>query len=101
MRMGVVFGRLAVGGPAGMADTDVARERFCAEARLEVLQLARGATPIELVALERRDAGGIVAAIFQAFERIHQQLRDRSASQNANNAAHADQYPQIVESLNR
>jgi hypothetical protein len=48
---------------------------------------------VEMVAFQRGDACGIVAAIFKAFERIHQLLRDRSASQNADNAAHAVQYP--------
>jgi hypothetical protein len=47
-----------------------------------------------VIALERGDACGIVAAIFEAFERIHDLIRDRSASENADNAAHADQYLQ-------
>jgi hypothetical protein len=50
-----------------------------------------------MVAFQRGDSCGIVTAIFKALERIHQLLRDRSASQNADNAAHADQYLQIVE----
>ena len=70
---------------------------LAASLRFEVFQLAFGAAAIELVAFERGDACGIVAAIFKALERIHQLLRDRSASQNADNAAHADKYPQIAE----
>ena len=87
--MGVVLGRLAVGSPAGMADAGVAGERLCGEPRLEIFQLAFGAAALETVAFQRRDPGRIVAAIFQPLERIHQLLRDRSASQNADNAAHA------------
>ena len=97
MRMRVVLGRLAVGGPAGMADAGMAGERLGPQPRFEIFELAFGAAALEMVAFERGDAGGIVAAIFQALERIHQLLRDRTAPQNADNAAHADQYPQIVE----
>ena len=46
--------------------------------RFEVLQLAFGAAAVELAAFQRRDAGGIIAAIFQPLERIHQLLRDRA-----------------------
>ena len=63
----------------------------------EVLQLAFGAAALEMVAFQRGDARGIVAAIFEPLERIHQLLRDRTAPENADNAAHADQYLQIDE----
>jgi hypothetical protein len=66
-------------------------------AAFEVLQLALGAAAREMAAFQRGDACGIVTAIFKPLERIHQLLRDRSASQNADNAAHAVQYPQIDE----
>ena len=67
------------------------------QSRFEIFQLAFGAAALEMVAFQRGDAGGIVAAIFQPLERIHQLLRDRTAPENADNAAHAVQYPQIVE----
>ena len=70
------------------------RERFRSQSCFEVLQLALGAAALEVVAFERGDACGIVAAIFKAFERIDDLIRDRSASENADNAAHADQYLQ-------
>ena len=41
---------------------------------------------------QRRDAGGIVAAIFEPLQRIDQLLRDRIAPENADNATHADPY---------
>jgi hypothetical protein len=44
--------------------------------------------------LQCRDAGGIVAAVFEALERINQMIRDGTTSQNSDNAAHADQYLQ-------
>ena len=98
MRVGVVLGRPAVGGPAGVADAGLAARAALREPRLEVRELALGAAALELAALERRDAGGIVAAIFEPLERIDQLLRHRGASQNADDAAHAVKYPQIVES---
>ena len=81
VRMRVVLGRLAVGGPAGVADAGVAGERFGIQPLFEILQLALGAAAREMVAFQRGDACGIIAAIFKPFERIHQLLRDRSASQ--------------------
>lgn len=51
---------------------------------------AFGAAVPEMVAFEGGDTGGIIAAVFKTLERIHQLLRDRSASENAaDNAAHA------------
>src|ERR1700751_2073039 len=90
MRMRVALSRLAMRGPAGMADTDIARERIGAQTRLEVFQFAFGATALQAIAFQRRDAGGIVTAIFQALERIDQLLGNRPASQNADDPAHAD-----------
>ncbi len=90
VRMGVVFGRLAMGGPAGVADAGMARQRLGPEPRFEIFQFALGAPPRQVVAFERCDARGIVAAIFQPLERIDQLLRDRAPPQDADNAAHAD-----------
>jgi hypothetical protein len=79
-----------------MSDAGVARERLGAQSQLEVSQLAFGAAAIEMITLDGRDTRGIVAAIFKALERVHQLLGDRTAPENADNAAHADQYPFIV-----
>jgi hypothetical protein len=54
-----------------------------------------------MVAFQRGNAGGIVAAIFEALERIHNLIRNRTAPENADNAAHADQYLQSVEKLSK
>ncbi len=95
VRMGVVLVRLAVGGPAGVSDPGMAGERFGPQPGFEVFQFAFGAAAVEMVAFQRGDTGGIIAAIFKPLERIHQLLGDRSAPQNADNAAHADQTLQI------
>ena len=65
------------------------RERRGGELGLEVLKLALGAPALELAVLERRDARRIVAAVFEALQRIDDRARDRSRSENANNPAHA------------
>ena len=58
MRVRVVFGRLAVGGPAGMPDAGMARERLGLEARFEIPELAFGAAALQMVAFQRGDACG-------------------------------------------
>src|SRR5215472_6864707 len=70
VRMGIVLGWSAVGRPAGMANADRAFERLAREPGLEIFELAFGAPTRELAAFQRRDARGIVAAIFEALERI-------------------------------
>ena len=89
MRMRVVLGRPAVGRPAGVADADGARQRLAGEPRFEIAQLALGAPARQLAVLERGDAGGIVAAVFEALERIDQLRRDRLTAENSDNPAHA------------
>jgi hypothetical protein len=84
-----------------VADAGMTGERFGFQSRFEVFQFAFGAAPREMVAFQRGDACGIVTAIFQPLERIHDLIRDRSASENADNAAHADQYLQMVEELSK
>ena len=93
VRMGVVFGRLAMGGPAGVTDAGMAAERRSCSRFSRFFSLPSARRRVELLAFQRRDAGGIVAAIFEPLERIDQLLRDGSAPQNADNAAHADQSP--------
>ena len=91
--MGVGLGRLAVRRPAGVADADRAGERLGGELGLEVLELALGAPPLEPAVLERRDAGRIIAAVFEPLERIDDRPGDRPAAQDADNAAHRRYVP--------
>src|SRR4029079_5309350 len=53
MRMRVRFVRLAVGRPAGMANTGVAGERFADQPLFQVLELAFGAAAREMPVFER------------------------------------------------
>jgi hypothetical protein len=87
--MRVAFGRPAVGRPAGVPDADGAGQRLTREPGFEVAQLALGPPADELSALQRGHAGGVVAPVFEALERIDKQARDRFTPENANNSAHA------------
>ena len=88
VRMRVVLGRPAVRRPAGVADADRARQRLARELLFQILELAFGAPARQHAMLERGDAGGIVAAIFEALERVDKQRRDRLAADDPDNAAH-------------
>ena len=88
MRVGIGFDRLAMGGPAGMADAGVAHQRLALEAVFEITQLAFGAPPRQVAVLDSGDARGIVAAIFEALQRVDQLFGDRPFAEDANDAAH-------------
>ena len=59
------------------------------EALFQILQLALGAPARQVAAFQRRDAGGIVAAIFEALERLDHFLGDRLAPEYPDDPAHA------------
>ena len=86
--MGVGLGRLAMRRPTGVADADRAQERRGGEFGLEVLELAPGAPAFKLAVLKRRDASRIIAAVFEALQRVDDRARDRSRPENADNSAH-------------
>jgi hypothetical protein len=72
-----------------MADADRATERLAREPPLEIAQLAFGAPAGELSVLQRGDAGGIIASVFEPLERIDQRRRDRLTPENTHNSAHS------------
>ena len=74
--------------PAGVADPDRAIERFADEFLFQIPELALGAPARQHANLKGGDAGGIIAAVFEALERIDQQRRDRLAADDFDNAAH-------------
>ena len=80
-----------------MSDADRPAERLGGEFGLEVLELALGPPPFQPAVFERRDAGGIVAAVFKAFERIEDRPGDRTPAQHADNAAHRRNIPSEFE----
>ena len=78
VRMGVCFSRLAMRRPTGVTDADQAVERLAGEAYFEILELALGAAAAEPATFERRDAGGIIAAIFEPLQRSLPSARRRA-----------------------
>jgi hypothetical protein len=80
----------AMGRPAGVADADRPGERLAREFLFEILQLAFGAAPRQHAVFEGGNTGGIIAAVFEALERIDQERRNRFAADDSDNAAHGD-----------
>jgi hypothetical protein len=72
-----------------MADPDGAVQRFAIKPAFELAQFAFGAPPRKRATLERGDACGVVAAIFEQLQRLDELGRHRRFSENADNAAHA------------
>ena len=88
MRMRVILGRPAMCRPAGVTDADGAGERLLEQALFQIFQFAFGAAARELPALERGDARGVIAAIFEPLQRIDQLVRDGLAAENPDDPAH-------------
>ena len=88
VRMGVGFGRFPVRRPARVADADRPAKRRRGKLRLQVLELALRAPPLQPAVLERRHAGGIVAAIFEPLQRIDNRAGDRPSPENPDNSTH-------------
>jgi hypothetical protein len=87
--MGVALGGDAVGGPAGVGDAEAAGERFVVQAGLEFADLAHGADALDVAVVHAHgDTGGVVTAIFQAPQALHQDGDDVALSDGSDNSAH-------------
>ena len=91
--MRIALGRPAVRRPARVANADIAGQRLVSEPGDKRLQFALGAAAAELAVIERGDAGGVVAAVFEALERIDQMAGDRFAPENSDDPAHPFGWP--------
>ena len=81
--------------PARVPDADVALQRLLDETLLQILELAFGAAAIESSVLDRGDACGIIAAIFEPAQGVDQIAGDRLAAQNSDDAAHG-RFPTVL-----
>ena len=88
MRVGVGVRRPPMGRPARVADADAPFQRLFRQARFQVAQFAGRSPPLEMSLLERRDSGGIIAAVFETLQRFHDQGSHRRPAQDSNDAAH-------------
>src|SRR5215469_437449 len=74
--------------PARVADADQALHWLFLDEIGERLQLALGAAALDRAVDEGRDAGRIIAAIFEAAEPVDQKRSDLLPPDDADNAAH-------------
>ena len=88
MRVRVVVGGLAVGGPAGVADAAAAMGIRAFEAGAERAELAGALGDTDLLAIERGDAGAVVSAVFEALEAIEEDRRGIALTGVADDASH-------------
>ncbi|MNT21276.1 hypothetical protein D3C72_1566110 [compost metagenome] len=88
VRVGVGGGRGAVGGPAGVADADCARQRFGGQDGFQFADLALGAAAFDATVHDGGDPGGIIAAIFQTLQAVDQTGNDGARARDADDAAH-------------
>ena len=92
--VGVLFGGAAVGGPAGVADAEGAVDGASGDDGLEVAQLAGSAAELQAAGAVARgatgdgDAGGVVAAVFQAAQAFDDDGDDRLRADVSNDSAH-------------
>ena len=93
VRVGIVLGRSAMGRPACMTDADRATERFAIETILERTELSFRTPAAKHAFLKRGDTGRVVAAIFEALERIDQLTRNRPVPENSDDPAHPPGWP--------
>ncbi len=91
VRVRVALGRHAVRGPARVRDADLAVRGIRLDGVLEHLDLADRAQALELGgAVEHGDAGGVVAAVFEPAQSLHQDGDDVALSDGSDDAAHLD-----------
>src|SRR5690606_29548376 len=89
MGVGVVFGRFAVGGPAGVGDAQVAVDGFFLQGIFQLDDLADGAGAFDAVAGgQDGDAGGVIAAVFEATQAFYEDGGDVAFGDGAYYSAH-------------
>ncbi len=87
--MGVRGGGGAVGGPAGVADADGAGGKVAGDLLLEIGELAGRLVHLEARAVDDRDAGGVVPAVFHPPQSVEEQRRRLPWSDVPDNSAHS------------
>ena len=89
MRMRVGLVGHAMRRPARVADADQPAERLAAELALQVDELAFGAPARQFAMLDGRDAGRVVAAVFEPLQRLDEQRRHRRVADDPDYSTHA------------
>ncbi len=88
VRMGVALGGRAVRRPAGVADAASAGERRAPKEVPQALHTSRELACLHTMAIQHRDADGVVAAVLEPGEALHQHGRRFPRTHIAHDAAH-------------
>src|SRR5690606_34948217 len=88
VRVGIVFGDAAMGGPARVADAESGAEAFGLRRRLHLRDAAGPAHPAHSLTVEHGNAGRIVAAIFQSLQTLDQGRYHVAIGDRTHNSAH-------------
>ena len=86
VRMGVLLRGGAVGGPARVPHAVSSVHRVQADHFFEVVQFARGAAHLEVVALNHCNTRRVVAAVLQPLQSFQQNRHDAFVSDVTNNS---------------
>ena len=86
--VGVVLLRLAMGRPAGVADPAKPGRTLTAHTNAEVVQLSFRTKTMQILALQRGNARGVVAAVFQLPKSFQQERGRISRTDHRNDSAH-------------
>src|SRR5207245_5704395 len=89
VRVSVLLGGAAVGGPAGVPDAERPLEAREAQGFLQVAELACAPHDLESAAVHDRYAGGIIAAVFEAAEAVQEDRADLLVSDVPDDPAHS------------
>ena len=89
--MRVAFGRRAMGRPAGVADAGGAGQRIPLQHGSQVVELAFRPAAVDAGLDQGGDACAVIAAIFQAPQRIEQQRRGLAPADHPDDPAHSPQ----------
>ncbi len=89
MRVGILGGRLTMGGPAGVGDADAAFERFRGDGVYQLGHLAeRAQAPHAAAGAQHGETRGVITAILQPLQPLQQDGRHGPLSDGADDAAH-------------
>jgi hypothetical protein len=88
--MRVLFSRPAVRRPSCVAEAVEAGQRIAGDDVLEVGQLAGTAPDVETVAVDDRDARGVVAPVFKPPQALDEDRHDRFVADVTDDAAHRE-----------
>src|SRR6185437_9522573 len=79
--------RSAMRRPAGMGDPGGPVQRIGLQLAREIVEFALGPPAVEPSVVDRADAGGVIAAIFESLEPVEQALHNTAIAEDSDKAA--------------